>query len=403
MNRGLRRRTLVGTGLAAGVGISGGAYAVGPAVKVGFVHPVTGALSASGALCRAGARYAVEDWNAKGGFSSMEGALVEPIWSDTQSRPDQVAGEVDRIHEAGACAALGAFSSALSVVMAQAAARHGLPHAVDIGTADSVLQQGQGFSFRFGPAFSSFVDFGLDNLATINNDAGKPCRTVMLVHEDSLFGTSTAKLLAERLPGKGFEVVGVLPHATPTRDFTNIALRIRQAKPDVLIPSSYYNEDALLLTTLRQQRVEPKAIYHILGGAASSYRFVQSNRVAANYIMDTTDWFDPSKPSAMTLKARAEKDGLAFTYEVFLIYATTMFLFDAIERAGSPDRSKIVQSLASSTWSGHFMPYGPTKMVGGQNTGAQPVNTQILDGDVKLVFPKAFASAMPVFPTPSNG
>ncbi len=92
-----------------------------------------------------------------------------------------------------------------------------------------------------------------------------------------------------------------------------------------------------------------------------------------------------------------------FTYEIFLIYATTMFLFDAIERAGSIDRGKIVQALASSTWSGHFMPYGPTKMIGGQNTGAQPVNTQVIDGDVKLVFPEAFASGKPVFPTPPNG
>lgn len=44
------------------------------------------------------------------------------------------------------------------------------------------------------------------------------------------------------------------------------------------------------------------------------------------------------------------------------------------------------------------MPYGPTKMEGGQNQGAQPVNTQVLNGDIEVIFPKEFASADAVFP-----
>jgi len=46
------------------------------------------------------------------------------------------------------------------------------------------------------------------------------------------------------------------------------------------------------------------------------------------------------------------------------------------------------------------MPYGPTRFVNGQNQGAAPVNTQVLDNDIKVIFPEAFASAKPVFPIP---
>ncbi len=46
------------------------------------------------------------------------------------------------------------------------------------------------------------------------------------------------------------------------------------------------------------------------------------------------------------------------------------------------------------------MPYGPTKFVNGQNEGAAPVNTQILQKDIKVIFPKDFANAKPVFPAP---
>jgi branched-chain amino acid transport system substrate-binding protein len=47
------------------------------------------------------------------------------------------------------------------------------------------------------------------------------------------------------------------------------------------------------------------------------------------------------------------------------------------------------------------MPYGPTKFENGQNMGAAPVNTQVQNGDIKVIFPDAFADAKPVFPVPA--
>ncbi|MFX8968925.1 ABC transporter substrate-binding protein, partial [Acinetobacter baumannii] len=80
------------------------------------------------------------------------------------------------------------------------------------------------------------------NLVKINDAAGKPAKTVLIVHEDSAFGAGMAKLLNTELPARGFEVVDTISHATPTRDFTNIALKIKSANPDLVIPSNYLNE-----------------------------------------------------------------------------------------------------------------------------------------------------------------
>ena len=41
----------------------------------------------------------------------------------------------------------------------------------------------------------------------------------------------------------------------------------------------------------------------------------------------------------------------------------------------------------SPTFSDHIMPYGPTKFVNGQNTGAAPVNTQVQNGDIVGISP----------------
>ena len=65
-----------------------------------------------------------------------------------------------------------------------------------------------------------------------------------------------------------------------------------------------------------------------------------------------------------------------------------------------PERAKVIAALESSTFSGHLMPYGPTKFVNGQNQGAAPVNTQVLGNDIQVIFPQTFATAKPVFPMP---
>jgi len=77
-----------------------------------------------------------------------------------------------------------------------------------------------------------------------------------------------------------------------------------------------------------------------------------------------------------------------------------LLVADALERAGSAERAKIISALESSTFSGHVMPYGPTKFVDGQNQGAAPVNTQVLGNDIQVIFPQTFATAKPVFPMP---
>jgi branched-chain amino acid transport system substrate-binding protein len=81
-------------------------------------------------------------------------------------------------------------------------------------------------------------------------------------------------------------------------------------------------------------------------------------------------------------------------------YSCILLVADALERAASAERPKIISALQSSTFSGHVMPYGSTKFVNGQNQGAAPVNTQVLNNDIQVIFPQTFASAKPVFPIP---
>ena len=368
------------------------------AVKVGVLHPVTGALAYSGQQCRLGALMAIEDINKAGGIKSLGGAKIEALLGDAQSSPQAGTAEIEKMNEAGVSAVVGAFASAICLATTQAAAKYNLPHVVDVGVADQIVERGLKNTFRFGPGYKKCAEVAVANLHVLNTAAGKPARSVMIIHEESLFGTGTANLLAKELPGYGYDVKEVIKHANPTRDFNNIALRIKQVNPDIVIPANYYNEYALLVRTMQQQKITPKAIYSVLGGAASSYKFVKEFPEAANGIIDCNHWFNPRDKRSLELKKRVEAQGQFFSYEVFMTYTAMTLLADAIERAKSTDRAAIIDALSKSTFSNHIMPYGATQFVNGQNMGVQPVMTQVVKGDIKVIVPRDYREVEPVFP-----
>jgi branched-chain amino acid transport system substrate-binding protein len=367
------------------------------AVKVGILHPVTGALAYSGQQCREGALMAIDDVN-KTGIKSLGGAKLEVVLGDAQSTPQAGTAEIEKMNEAGCAAVVGAYASAICLATTQAAAKYNLPHVVDVGVADQIVERGLKNTFRFGPGYRVCAQVAVSNLHVLNTAAGKPAKTVMIVHEESLFGTGTANLLAQELPGFGYDVKEVIKHANPTRDFNNIVLRMKAVNPDIVIPANYYNEYVLLVRTMQQQKFAPKAIYSVLGGAASSYKFVKEFPDAANGIIDCNHWFNPKDKRALELKKRTEAKNLFYSYEVFNTYTAVRLLADAIERAQSAERAAITDALASSTFSDHFLPYGPTKFENGQNTGARPLMTQVIKGDIRVIIPREYREAEPLFP-----
>lgn len=368
------------------------------AVKVGVLQPVTGALANDGDLGRLGAELAINEINAAGGIRSLGGAKLEMLFGDARSTPEAGTQEVERMQAEGACAIVGGFASPICLAASQAAARYDLPYLVDVGVSDQIMARGLKNTFRFGPGFGKVTSVALDNLTRMNELAGKPARTVVLVHEDGLFGSGLAKLLQAELPKRGFEVLETIAHPTPARDMSNVALRIRSLNPDLVIPSNYYGEFVLLARTMQQQRIKPKGIYAVLGGAASNGRFLKEFPQAAQNVIDCNHWHDPRNPQALALRKAVQDRGKSFAYNVSLNYSNVKLLADAIERAGSTDRARIIEALNASSFAGHIMPYGPTKFVNGQNEGATPINTQIQGDDIKVIFPEAYAEVKANFP-----
>ena len=157
---------------------------------------------------------------------------------------------------------------------------------------------------------------------------------------------------------------------------------MKALNPDIVIPANYYNEYALLVRTMQQQKVTPKAIYSVLGGAASSYKFVKEFPDAANGIIDCNHWFNPKDKRAAELRKRVEAKGQFFTYEVFNTYT-------AVQPAGRCDRARqdaptaaaIIDALAQQHLQRPLHALRRDRSSSnGQNAGAQPLDDAGAEG-----------------------
>ena len=394
----LTRRTVVASA-AATLAMPAVLRAQGATVKIGLIHPVSGALAYGGQLCRLGGQTAIEDINAAGGIKAIGGAKLEALLGDAQGRPDIGASLVEQMAEQGATGFVGCFSSPIGLAATQAAAKYNIPFCIDSGIADAITTRGLKNVYRLFPTSSGTTTDAMAALDELNKKAGSPAKIAVMVHEDGEFGTNTAKNLAPRLEAIGIKLAETIPHATPTRDFTNIALRIKGAKPEIVVVSNYNNEYVLLARTLVQQKVDLAAIFSIAGGGFN-LRFAKEQPTIAENIIDFNHWYNPKDPRSLEFRKRIEGKGQIFSWEILFGYFATKLLVDAMERAGSTDKDKVIEALASSTFSDHFLPYGPTKFTNGQNEGAHANALQIQGGDIKVIWPERFADAKAVFPRP---
>ena len=234
-----RRRFLAGTAWGAIAAATGSMAAPsvpraqGAGVKVGVLHPVTGALAYSGQQCRVGALMAIEDINKAGGIKSLGGAKIEALLGDAQSH---AAGRHRRSREDERGRRLRPSSAPMPRRSAwpprQAAAKYNLPHVVDVGVADQIVERGLKNTFRFGPGYKMSPRSRSTNLHVLNNggrqageDGDDHPRGLAVRHRHR------ASCSSRELPGYGFEVKEVVKHANPTRDFNNIVLRMKSHEP----------------------------------------------------------------------------------------------------------------------------------------------------------------------------
>ena len=245
---GISRRTVIQSGLA--LGVSAGiaprrALAQAKPIKIGLTCDATGAFADPGQADQRGIILAIEEANAKGG---VLGRKLEYAVEDTESDASAAVRKAQRLIERNEIDFMvGAMSSAVAAPLSELGQRHGIIFCNTNSSSDTVTN-----------AKCQRVNFAWDvNVTMLTNAIAElvvtklGTRWFFLTH-DYAFGKSATAAGRELMKRVSAQEVGELLIPQGTRDFSSQLLRIRSAKPDVVM----VNLAGVELTAVREQAYE---------------------------------------------------------------------------------------------------------------------------------------------------
>ena len=416
----LPRRAVL-KGAAAGAAVLGFPLplrAQAPVVKIGVVHPVTGPLAEPGQACRLGATMAAEAVNAAGGIKALNGAKLELIFGDTQTKPDVGRTEAERVINQGAQLLMGSFDSGSTAAMVPVVQQRRVPFLVDIAAADPITanvakavkegQQKVQYVYRNFPTGSSFGARAVRYFTEVFAEAGVAPKRIVLMYCNDLFGQNAAKgFQAGYAAAKpGWEIVDVIPWPEPPQDLSTEVSRAKAAKPDVIAPITRPASAQLLLPEIRKQRIEVMGIV-----SPGSPGFYEAGQIAVlkedvEFAMAAVPWANFKNPRTQKVAEDYLKrsNGKTFDTNSGYSYDGIFVIADALERAKSTDPDVVVEAIKKTNYGAGLMQYaGPVVFNEiGDNPNAVTTMIQVLGQKPVAVWPKEAALQKFVFPRPKR-
>jgi branched-chain amino acid transport system substrate-binding protein len=358
-------------------------------VKVGIVLPLTGPQAKFGEIEKNSFDLALEEINAAGGIN---GKKLELVMEDDTGRPEVVEKLItkDKVVMVG-----GGYSSSVTYAVAGVCQQNQMPFLVNTGSADKITTSGWNYIYRLNPPVSHYAD----SITTLLSEKVKP-KTVVILHENSLFGTKGAKSFEEVCIQTGYKVLLKEGYEHGGIDFKPVLIRIKQLNPDIVYMVSYIMDASLLMRQAKELKLTPKMF---IGGAAGFTlpEFAENAGVASDKIISATLWHQVLPfPGAMDYYNKfVAKFNKPTEYHGAEAYAACYVIADALKRAKSFKNTDIKQALSETDM---MTVFGPVKFttwgeMKNQNIAATYV-VQWIDGKLELVWPTDHATKAFVYP-----
>ncbi|HWQ73868.1 MAG TPA: ABC transporter substrate-binding protein [Syntrophomonas sp.] len=407
-------------------------------IHVGVVEPISGAQAALGQAEYDGIKMAIDMINEKGGV--MGKYKITYDFADSQSDPATGASEAERlITSKGVPVIMGSYSSAIAAAISEVAERNKVVLWEMSGSADDLLQKGYQWTFRNEANASAWgaesVEFIMGNDAKIQEKLGKPAKdlVVAIIHEDGPYGTAVAKGNEATAKKYGMNIAMNEAYSAKAVDLSSIIMKIKAAKPDVLLLTSYVN-DAIMFNRQAKELGFKVPIMITHSGGHSVQAFVDGVGADANYMLTVdpvpvnpnTAGFSQEYSDMLTdfIKRWTDKFGVPPYHHVeYRQFAQTMLLFNeivpkAIEKSGAFTAEAVAEAIRTADvpaenslcgfgakfstpekpWTDPWLGNKHT----GQNYEARAFINQYVDGTLVTVWPQNLAKAEAVLFLPSE-
>ncbi len=243
---------------------------------VGAILPLSGPNQAVGMRALRGLLLAQQAYRGEGAPR-----LTLVLEDAALGQPDE---RVRLLAEQGAMALIGPLDRTQSAAYQQAAARAGLP--LMLLTTEPLARPGEGAAAGAGWSFRHFVDAEAEAeaVAAIARDQLKDQRVAILA-PDMAYGKAMSARFAAAFQARGGQVVLTVDYDRKSNDYTALARRVAQAKPDVIFLPDTPDKVSQVSAFLAREEV---------WGVAQSVRpGLNAKRLQVHYL-GTSLWLDPS-------------------------------------------------------------------------------------------------------------
>lgn len=366
-------------------------------IMIGSVHPMTGGMAYEGKAITNAAQLAIDEINAAGGIKSLKGAKLKLAIGDSQGLPDKAASETQRLIREGVVALTGTYTSSSALTATQEAEKAQTPFVMTVASTTSIQERGFKYSFRIQPNADTFVNDFLSYIKDIKTD---DIKTIALVHENSLFGSYFADYIKKNISQSGLTLVGDIPYASSTATLSSEVTKLASLNPDLVVTMGYYQDQSMLMKTIRERDLKFKGIIGIANGAYSDPKIIKDLGTGADGIMDVNYRWNPNSDlTSKVLTAYKDKYGDEMSPHAMYGYTAIEVIADALERAGSIDKTKLRDAIAQTNLTNHILPQDAIQFnEKGENVNAKTVLLQIQNGKQVIVYPEKYAQAKINFP-----
>ncbi len=351
----ISRRTILQSGaLAAPAFLSRRASAAPAEIKIALLTPLSGQWARQGQLEKIGAEMAVEDVNKSGGVHAFGGAQVRLVVADAGGTVDQASSAAQRLvsQEPDLVAGIGAWLSSFTLAATEVSERAKLPW-LTLSWADSITSRGFQYVIASSPSSSDLMGQVLRPLiALAAKTAGKPPSSIGMISDDTAVGQANAAPLRNGGAAKfGLTVAMDEIYTPPLSDATSVVQRIRRTKPDfVMLNASNVPDGRLLLQKMNEFGLGHGKLPILTVSAAwgTPEMLTQMGATNIDQVIGVAGNWGSKKQQAL-LDSMCKRSGEPWmTQDTLSTYGHVMLVKDAMERAASVDRDKVMAALLAT-------------------------------------------------------
>ncbi len=381
-------------------------------IRIGSIYPLTGAIASSGLRSKHAIETAVDIINNKydfdvpfamtQGIPNLKGAKLQVIWGDSQASPEIGKTEAERlITQEKVPLLLGAYQSSVSKSASFAAERFKIPFVCAESSSAALTERGLKYFFRIAPTDAedsiAFFEF-LDEM----KKKGQKVEKVALVYENTEFGVHAQGEAKKQAEKRGYKIVADVPYPFKSTDVKSEVLKIKAAKPDVILQASLLGDMMLFAKTFKEQKVEFLANLSYCGGYHDP-SFVQNMKKDAEFYMGQCTFspdFIAKKPVLGKINEMYKKrSGVDFDGVTIEGFTSVLVIADAFNRAKSTDPEKVVQALRTTDLKTPTLPGDSVKFnEHGQNIKIISNISQVQNGEYRVIWPASMAATPMVWP-----